>query len=101
MTTVLLQTTMGEVKIEMFDKTMPITAGNFRKIVEKKFYDGTIFHRVIPDFMIQGGDPEGTGDGGAGGTKKRGRPPGKPEARGGHPLGDIRPDPRRGPALFI
>ena len=66
MTTVLLQTTMGDVKIELFDKTMPITAGNFRKLVEKKFYDGTIFHRVIVDFMIQGGDPEGTGMGGPG-----------------------------------
>src|SRR3989475_7236077 len=66
MTTVLLQTTMGDVKIELFDKTMPITAANFRTLVEKKFYDGTIFHRVIPDFMIQGGDPEGTGMGGPG-----------------------------------
>src|SRR5437773_7960806 len=70
MTTVLLQTTMGDVKIELFDKTMPITAGNFRKLVEKKFYDGTIFHRVIVDFMIQGGDPEGTGMGGPGYTIK-------------------------------
>src|SRR6266705_4440764 len=61
MTTVLLQTTMGDVKIELFDKTMPITAGNFRKLVAQGFYDGTIFHRVIPSFMIQGGDPEGTG----------------------------------------
>src|SRR2546430_5893457 len=68
MTTVLLQTTMGDVKIELFDKTMPITAGNFRTLVEKKFYDGTIFHRVIPDFMIQGGDPKGTGFGGPGYT---------------------------------
>jgi len=61
MTTVLLQTTMGDVKIELFDKTMPITAGNFRTLVEKKFYDGTIFHRVIPDFMIQGGDRNARG----------------------------------------
>ena len=66
MTTVLLQTTMGDVKIELFEDTMPITAGNFRKLVEKRFYDGMIFHRVIPDFMIQGGDPEGTGMGGPG-----------------------------------
>src|SRR2546427_11910384 len=70
MTTVLLQTTMGDVKIELFDKTMPITAANFRTLVEKKFYDGTIFHRVIPDFMIQGGDPKGTGYGGPGYTIK-------------------------------
>ena len=66
MATVLLQTTMGDVKIELFESTMPITAGNFRKLVEKGFYDGTIFHRVIPDFMVQGGDPEGTGFGGPG-----------------------------------
>jgi len=66
MTTVLLQTTMGDVKIELFDDAMPVTAGNFRTLVEKKFYDGTIFHRVIPKFMIQGGDPEGTGMGGPG-----------------------------------
>src|SRR5881392_1818248 len=66
MTTVLLQTTMGDVKIELLDKTMPITAGNFRKLVAQGFYDGTIFHRVIPNFMIQGGDPQGTGLGGPG-----------------------------------
>ncbi len=63
MTTVLLQTTMGDVKIELLDKTMPITAGNFRKLVAEGFYDGTIFHRVIPNFMIQGGDPQGNARG--------------------------------------
>lgn len=66
MTTVLLQTTMGDVRIELFEETMPVTAGNFRKLVEKRFYDGTIFHRVIAGFMVQGGDPEGTGMGGPG-----------------------------------
>src|SRR3989304_1683200 len=66
MATVLLQTTMGDVRIELFEDTMPITAGNFRKLVEKRFYDGTIFHRVIAGFMVQGGDPEGTGMGGPG-----------------------------------
>ncbi len=60
MTNVLLQTTMGDVKIELFDDRMPITTANFRKLVETHFYDGTIFHRVIAGFMIQGGDPEGT-----------------------------------------
>ena len=68
MTTVLLQTTMGDVKIELLDTALPITAGNFRKLVAQGFYDGTIFHRVIPNFMIQGGDPEGTGMGGPGYT---------------------------------
>ena len=66
MTTVLLQTTMGDVRVELFEDTMPVTAGNFRKLVEKRFYDGTIFHRVIAGFMVQGGDPEGTGMGGPG-----------------------------------
>ncbi|HNX39851.1 MAG TPA: peptidylprolyl isomerase [Methanothrix sp.] len=62
---VLLKTNMGEVTIELYED-MPITAGNFRKLVEKGFYDGTIFHRVIDGFMIQGGDPTGTGRGGPG-----------------------------------
>ena len=82
MTTVLLQTTMGDVKIELFDEKMPITAGNFRKLVEEGFYNGTIFHRVIPNFMIQGGDPEGTGMGGPGYTIKDELPPGNANVRG-------------------
>jgi len=73
---------MGDVKIELFDKTMPITAGNFRKLVAQGFYDGTIFHRVIPDFMIQGGDPEGTGMGGPGYTIKDELPADNRNARG-------------------
>lgn len=63
---VLMKTTLGDIKIELFLDTMPITAGNFKKLVEKGFYDGVIFHRVIPDFMVQGGDPTGTGTGGPG-----------------------------------
>ena len=82
MTTVLLQTTMGDVKIELLDKTMPITAGNFRKLVVQGFYDGTIFHRVIPNFMIQGGDPQGTGLGGPGYTIKDELPADNRNARG-------------------
>lgn len=66
MSYVLLQTSMGDIKIELFEKEMPVTAGNFRKLVEQGFYNGVIFHRVIPDFMIQGGDPTGTGMGGPG-----------------------------------
>jgi peptidylprolyl isomerase len=62
---VILHTTMGDIKIELFEE-MPITAGNFAKLVDKGFYDGTIFHRVIDKFMIQGGDPTGTGMGGPG-----------------------------------
>jgi peptidylprolyl isomerase len=64
-TKVLLKTSMGDIAIQLYDD-MPITAGNFRKLVEKGFYDGTIFHRIIDGFMIQGGDPTGTGRGGPG-----------------------------------
>ena len=82
MSQVLLQTTMGDVRIELFDDAMPITTGNFRKLVEKGFYDGVIFHRVIPDFMIQGGDPKGTGMGGPGYTIKDELPPTNRNSRG-------------------
>lgn len=57
-----LDTTEGKIVIELYDE-MPITAGNFRGLVEKGTYDGVIFHRVIDGFMIQGGDPTGTGYG--------------------------------------
>lgn len=66
MTKAILKTNKGDMTIELFEKEMPVTAGNFRKLVEKGFYDGVIFHRIIPDFMIQGGDPTGTGMGGPG-----------------------------------
>ena len=64
-TKVKLETTMGEVVIEMY-KEMPITTGNFEKLVKSGFYNGVIFHRIIEGFMIQGGDPKGTGTGGPG-----------------------------------
>ncbi len=70
MTDVILDTTLGEIEIELFDSDMPVTTGNFKKLIEKGFYNNTIFHRVIPDFMIQGGDPKGTGMGGPGYTIK-------------------------------
>ncbi len=60
-----LETNMGNVIIELY-KEMPITAGNFEKLVKAGFYDGIIFHRIIDGFMIQGGDPSGTGMGGPG-----------------------------------
>jgi peptidylprolyl isomerase len=64
-TKVLLQTSIGDITIQLYDD-MPVTAGNFKKLVENAFFDGTIFHRVIDGFMIQGGDPTGTGRGGPG-----------------------------------
>lgn len=65
-TIVSFDTIMGEVQIELFDDTMPVTAGNFKKLAHQGFYNNVIFHRVIPGFMIQGGDPTGTGTGGPG-----------------------------------
>jgi peptidylprolyl isomerase len=64
-TRVRLETTLGAIVIEL-SPDMPVTAGNFEKLVRKGYYDGIIFHRVIPGFMIQGGDPTGTGRGGPG-----------------------------------
>jgi peptidylprolyl isomerase len=60
-----LETNQGDIVIEL-DGKMPITAGNFEKLVNEGFYDGIVFHRVIEGFMIQGGDPKGDGTGGPG-----------------------------------
>jgi len=67
-TVVVLETTQGNIKIRLLDDIVPKTAGNFKKLVNEGFYDGIIFHRVIPNFMIQGGDPDGRGTGGPGYT---------------------------------
>jgi peptidylprolyl isomerase len=64
-----LETNMGNITIAL-DPAMPVTAGNFETLVKKGYYDGVIFHRVINGFMIQGGDPTGTGSGGPGYTIK-------------------------------
>jgi peptidyl-prolyl cis-trans isomerase A (cyclophilin A) len=61
-------TKMGNFKIELFNDKAPLTVGNFIKLAENGFYNGLIFHRVIPNFMIQGGCPHGTGRGGPGYT---------------------------------
>lgn len=63
---VTIQTTQGTMKVELYPEIAPNTVKNFISLVSKGFYDGTIFHRVIPGFMIQGGDPEGSGMGGPG-----------------------------------
>ena len=61
-----LHTNHGTIELELFDDDAPKTVENFRKLAAEGFYDGVVFHRVIPDFMIQGGDPTGTGSGGPG-----------------------------------
>jgi peptidyl-prolyl cis-trans isomerase B (cyclophilin B) len=68
MTNATLHTNRGAIEIELFDDDAPKTVENFVKLARDGFYDGVIFHRVIPDFMIQGGDPTGTGTGGPGYT---------------------------------
>ena len=66
MTNATLHTNYGPIAIELFDDDAPKTVENFLKLARDGFYNGVIFHRVIPDFMIQGGDPTGTGSGGPG-----------------------------------
>ena len=63
-----LQTTKGEIRVELFADKTPKTVANFEKLAGEGFYDGLSFHRVIEDFMIQGGCPQGTGTGGPGYT---------------------------------
>ena len=65
-----MTTNHGDIVLELFDEDAPKTVSNFRRLAEDGFYDGLIFHRIIPDFMIQGGCPEGTGTGGPGYTFK-------------------------------
>jgi cyclophilin family peptidyl-prolyl cis-trans isomerase len=67
-TTGTLHTNKGPIAFELFDADAPKTVENFVKLAGEAFYDGVVFHRVIPDFMIQGGDPTGTGRGGPGYT---------------------------------
>jgi cyclophilin family peptidyl-prolyl cis-trans isomerase len=64
--TALMKTTMGDITLELNAKQTPVTVNNFVYLAKKKFYDNVIFHRVIKGFMIQGGDPTGTGSGGPG-----------------------------------
>src|ERR1700688_3702546 len=68
MSTATMQTTEGPIVFELFDEEAPKTVENFRKLASDGFYDGLTFHRIIKDFMIQGGCPEGTGTGGPGYT---------------------------------
>jgi cyclophilin family peptidyl-prolyl cis-trans isomerase len=66
--TAVLRTSEGDVTLELFDEDAPQTVANFKRLAGQGFYDGLVFHRVIPDFMIQGGCPQGTGTGGPGYT---------------------------------
>ena len=68
MSKVKISTDRGDMVAELYDQETPITAGNFKKLVEQGFYNGLNFHRVIPNFVIQGGCPTGTGQGGPGYT---------------------------------
>jgi cyclophilin family peptidyl-prolyl cis-trans isomerase len=61
-----IQTSKGVIKFELYDDATPITVDNFKKLISKGYYDGITFHRVIPDFVIQGGCPNGSGTGGPG-----------------------------------
>lgn len=81
MKTAEMTTSKGKMKIEFFEKDAPGTVANFMSLAEKGFYDGLTFHRVIPDFVIQGGCPKGDGTGGPGYTIKC-------ELKGGHQYHD-------------
>jgi cyclophilin family peptidyl-prolyl cis-trans isomerase len=70
MSSATMQTSDGPISFELFDDDAPETVANFRKLAGEGFYDGLIFHRVIKDFMVQGGCPQGTGTGGPGYTFK-------------------------------
>src|SRR4051812_7657111 len=63
-----MKTSDGDIVLELFDEDAPKTVSNFKQLASQGFYDGLIFHRIIPDFMIQGGCPQGTGTGGPGYT---------------------------------
>jgi len=66
MSKVLISTQRGDMVVELYDQETPITVNNFKDLINKKFYDGLTFHRVIPNFVIQGGCPIGNGTGGPG-----------------------------------
>ena len=66
MSKAIIKTEKGDMTVEFYDKDAPNTVANFKKLASSGFYNNVIFHRVIPNFMIQGGDPTGTGAGGPG-----------------------------------
>src|SRR3989442_2816647 len=101
------ETAKGRIDVELFADDVPGTVANFEKLANAGFYDGTKFHRVIANFMVQGGDPYSksgkgrVGTGGAGDTIKCGTPPNGPQHLAGAPSpGPARQDTRGGPSFF-
>jgi peptidyl-prolyl cis-trans isomerase B (cyclophilin B) len=94
-----LHTSHGAIGIELFEDDAPTTVDNFLKLARDGFYDGVVFHRVIPDFMIQGGDPTGTGSGGPGYTFDD-EPNEHPVARGALAMANAGPN-TNGSQFFI
>jgi cyclophilin family peptidyl-prolyl cis-trans isomerase len=99
MTSAILYTNHGAIGIDLFPDDAPRTVGNFVKLSRDGFYDGVIFHRVIPDFMIQGGDPTGTGSGGPG-YQFEDEPNQHPVARGALAMANAGPN-TNGSQFFI
>ncbi|MSR78731.1 MAG: peptidylprolyl isomerase [Candidatus Taylorbacteria bacterium] len=87
MNKVTIDTNLGKIVLELNDKDAPLASENFRKLTEKGFYNNLIFHRVIPGFMIQGGDPQGTGMGGPGYQFADELDPNTPSAKAGYKKG--------------
>lgn len=87
MNKVTIDTNFGEIILELYDKDAPLASENFRKLAEKGFYNNLIFHRVIFGFMIQGGDPQGTGMGGPGYQFADELDPNTPSAKAGYKKG--------------
>ena len=94
-----IHTNHGAIEVELFPEDAPKTVENFTTLAAKGFYDGVIFHRVIPDFMIQGGDPTGTGSGGPGYTFED-EPNGRPVVRGALAMANAGPN-TNGSQFFI
>ena len=67
-TTAIIRTALGDITIELYNQSAPVAAANFAKLAGAHFFDGVVFHRIVPSFVIQGGDPTGTGRGGPGYT---------------------------------
>ncbi|MEM8964560.1 MAG: peptidylprolyl isomerase, partial [Acidobacteriota bacterium] len=63
---VIFETNKGTIKAELYDEKVPLTIASFANLIQRGYFDGIVFHRVVPDFVIQGGDPTGTGRGGPG-----------------------------------